>query len=185
MYKHLDIKKTKINNLNIIKRNPIQDDRGFLSRVFCSSELDMLLNGKKIHQINHTLTKEIYSIRGMHFQFPPHSEIKIVSCFKGKVLDVAIDLRKNSETFLSYHAEILSDKNYKSLFIPEGFAHGFQTLEENCELIYLHTEKYRNSSEGGIKYDEPKVKIDWPKKVSNLSQRDLSHPYLNDDFLGI
>ena len=121
----------------------------------------------------------------MHFQHPPHSEKKIVSCTKGKVYDVVVDIRKNSPTFLKYFGIILSDKNFKSLIIPEGFAHGFQTLSQNCEMLYFHTSDFRQDAEGGIDALDPSINIDWPLDVSERSLRDLSHDKISYSFLGV
>ncbi|MFX1594266.1 MAG: dTDP-4-dehydrorhamnose 3,5-epimerase family protein, partial [Promethearchaeota archaeon] len=125
------------------------------------------------------------TIRGMHFQYPPKAEIKIVKCISGSVYDVAIDLRKDSSSFLKWHAEVLSDKNMKLLYIPEGFAHGFQTLENNTEICYFVTEFYYPEYEGGIVYNDPKINIKWPLEMTNISDKDREIKLLNDDFKGI
>ena len=161
------------------------DDRGLFARVFCQNELLNILHGKNIVQINHSLTKQKGAFRGMHSQYPPKAEIKIVKCLRGSVFDVIIDLRKGSPTFLKWHEEILSSENMKMMYIPEGFAHGFQTLEENCELLYLHTEFYSPKHEGGVRYNDPKVGIKWPLEVRDISERDKKHPLLAEDFQGI
>ena len=108
-------------------------------------------NEQKICQINKTLTREKGTVRGLHFQQSPYAETKIVSCLRGKVWDVVVDLREGSSTFLSYHAVELSADNHKSYLIPEGFAHGFQTLTSNCELLYFHTAEYNKGSGGSNK----------------------------------
>ena len=185
MHKHFDIINTKIEDLKVIQRNPIKDKRGFLSRIFCPEELNLIFEDKKIAQINHTYTNKSRTIRGMHFQFPPYSEKKLITCIRGEVFDVALDLRQKSSTFLKYHFEILSENNYKSLYIPEGFAHGFQTLVDNCELIYVHSTKYEPNSEGGIKYDDPIANIKWPFKASSISDRDAKYPILTRNYKGI
>ena len=135
MINHFEIQKTVIKDLLILQRKPLGDSRGYLERLFCQQELEPILNGKTISQVNHTLTATIGTVRGIHFQYPPCAETKFVSCIHGEVFDVAVDLRKGSSTFLQYHAEILSANNYKTMFIPEGFAHGFQTLSQNCEML--------------------------------------------------
>jgi dTDP-4-dehydrorhamnose 3,5-epimerase len=108
-----------------------------------------------------------------------------VSCIKGEILDVAVDLRKDSPTYLKWHAEVLSEKNQKTFLIPEGFAHGFQTLSNDCELIYLHTAAYSQTHERGLNYADKKINISWPLDISEISDRDQSHPMLEDDFEGI
>jgi len=121
----------------------------------------------------------------MHFQYPPKAEIKIVKCLYGSVFDVAIDLRKNSPTLLQWHGEVLSAENKKMIYIPEGFAHGFQTLENNSELLYLHTEFYSPKYEGGIRYNDPRINIKWPLEISYISNRDNEFNLLDNNFLGI
>lgn len=177
--------KTKLKDLYIIEPEPFEDDRGRFYRMLCKNELKQIGHTKEIVQINHSLTTQKGVIRGMHFQYPPKAEIKLVKCINGKVFDVAIDLRKNSPTFLQWHGEIISAKNLKIMYIPEGFAHGFQTLEENSELLYFHTEFYSSEHEGGVRYDDPLIDIEWPLEVSDLSERDKNHKLLNENFEGI
>ncbi len=161
------------------------DSRGFLSRLYCNKILRLILKRKNILQINRTLTKKRGTVRGLHFQYHPYSETKIVTCIKGKVWDVVVDLRKNSPTFLHYHAEILSDNNLKSFFIPEGFAHGFQTLTNNCEMLYFHTSFYNSKYEGAINATDPIISVKWPRKITHRSKRDIGIPLSNKNFSGI
>jgi len=121
----------------------------------------------------------------MHFQWPPHAETKFVSCLHGEVFDVAVDLRRDSPTFLQWHAEVLSPANQRGLLIPEGFAHGFQALAADCELVYVHTAPYMPDAEGAVNVRDPKLKIAWPLAISELSERDGSHPFLPQQFPGI
>jgi dTDP-4-dehydrorhamnose 3,5-epimerase len=176
---------TPLAGLRVMKRNPICDSRGYLERLFCAKGLQTLAPGKSIAQINHTLTISSGTVRGMHFQIPPYAETKFVSCIRGEVFDVAVDLRQNSPTFLHWHAELLSAINHKTLIIPEGFAHGFQTLTEDCEMLYFHTTAYRPDSEGGLNIQDPMLDIQWPLPLAGLSQRDAAHPLLAPDFRGI
>lgn len=180
-----DFQDTPLEGLTLIQRKKIEDNRGFFSRFFCAEEFITLGLDKTIAQINHTLTKQIGAVRGLHFQMPPFAEIKIVSCLKGKIFDVAIDLRRGSKTFLQWHGEILSAENSCSLFIPEGFAHGFQALTEDCELIYLHSAPYNQPSEGALNVNDPRLSIRWPLPISELSDRDSAHPFLEADFEGL
>jgi dTDP-4-dehydrorhamnose 3,5-epimerase len=168
-----------------VKRLPIADSRGFLARIFCGDEFRHLGLTKPIVQINHSFTRRRGVVRGMHFQHPPHAEAKIVACLHGEVFDVAVDLRADSPTFLRWHGEILSAANGMSLYVAEGFAHGFQTLTENCELLYLHTEAYAPESEGGVHPREPRIGVEWPLPIAELSPRDESHPLLDDGFAGV
>jgi dTDP-4-dehydrorhamnose 3,5-epimerase len=176
---------TPIHGVFLIKRKPILDQRGFFSRFYCKQEFAELDLSLALVQMNHTLTKKKGAIRGMHFQHPPHGETKIVSCLHGKVMDVAVDLRINSPTFLNWHTEVLSDENQASLYIPVGCAHGFQTLTDNCQLLYIHDEFYNASSEGAIHPLDPILGIEWPLEISEMSQRDQNHPFLNKSFKGI
>ncbi len=180
-----DIIETPIADLKIIQRKPISDDRGFLSRFYCQEEFKLMGVHKTINQINQTLTKKIGALRGLHYQLPPFAETKLVSCVKGEIFDVAVDLRKDSPTYLKWHAEVLSEKNQKSFLIPEGFAHGFQTLRNDCELIYLHTASYCSAHERGLNYADQKINISWPLDISEISDRDQTHPMIADDFEGI
>ena len=182
---NLVFKNTPLENLKIIDHKINKDERGYLSRLFCQNRLNDFLEGKKIQQINKTLTKKKGTVRGLHFQYPPHAEKKIISCLRGKVWDVAVDLREGSSTFLNYHAELLTEDNNKSYLIPEGFAHGFQTLTSNCEMLYFHTANYSRELEGAINVIDPMIKITWPEPISECSQRDRNHPMLTNNFKGI
>jgi dTDP-4-dehydrorhamnose 3,5-epimerase len=179
------LKETYLENLKLIEHQPNKDERGYLSRLFCQNTLSHLLEGKTIQQINKTLTRKKGTVRGLHFQYPPFAETKIITCIKGKVWDVAVDLREGSPTFLKYHAELLTDDNQKSYLIPEGFAHGFQTLTSDCEMIYFHTAQYDKNLEGAVNFVDPMININWPEQITECSKRDMSHPMLTDDFIGI
>lgn len=185
MISRFNIIEAPLSNLRIIQRNFVVDHRGYLERVFCESDLQNLLAQKHIVQINHSLTARKGTVRGMHFQNTPFAEIKFISCLKGEVFDVAVDLRKDSPTFLQWHAEILSENNHRTYVIPEGFAHGFQALSDNCELLYLHTAPYMKSSEGALNVLDPRIGIQWALPVVELSARDQSHPFLDNNFSGI
>jgi dTDP-4-dehydrorhamnose 3,5-epimerase len=180
-----EVTEIPINGLKAIQRKPITDDRGFLSRFYCLEEFKIMGVNKSISQINQTLTKKTGAVRGMHYQIPPYAETKLVSCIKGEIFDVAVDLRKDSPTYLKWHAEILSAKNQKSFLIPEGFAHGFQTLSADCELIYLHTAPYSKEHERGLNCADKKINIVWPLEITEISERDRNQPMIQDDFEGI
>jgi dTDP-4-dehydrorhamnose 3,5-epimerase len=179
------IEDTPIEGVQIIQRQPIGDDRGYLERLFCNDELGSIINSRSIVQINHTMTSKVGTVRGMHYQQPPHAETKLVSCLRGEVFDVVVDLRVGSPTFLHWHGEVLSEDNHRTFCIPEGFAHGFQTLTENCELIYLHTTAYVPDAEAGLSALDPCLDIDWPLSITELSSRDQQHAMLTSDFLGL
>ena len=181
----MKIKQTPLQYAFSVEPEPFEDDRGLFARVFCQQELQHILHDNNIVQINHSITKQKGAIRGMHFQYPPKAEIKMVKCLRGSVFDVIIDLRKGSPTFLKWHGETLSYENMRMLYIPEGFAHGFQTLEENSELLYLHTEFYSPEHEGGVRYNDLSVNISWPLDVTDISEKDRNYPLLSQYFEGI
>jgi dTDP-4-dehydrorhamnose 3,5-epimerase len=176
---------TPIAGLKIVERSRQSDERGFFSRMFCTGELQAAGWRKPIAQINQTLTRRRGAVRGMHFQFPPHAEMKLVNCVRGEVWDVAVDLRRGSPTFLKWFGVHLSAQNGQALLIPEGFAHGFQALAEDCELIYFHTCAYDAASEGAVHAEDPRVAIQWPQAVAELSIRDRGHPMLSPAFQGM
>jgi dTDP-4-dehydrorhamnose 3,5-epimerase len=161
------------------------DARGSFARWFCQNELAGLLQDAVIRQINHSFTRERGTIRGMHFQHPPAAEKKIVRCLAGAILDVIVDLRCTSPTFMAWRGFELSAENDRALLIPEGCAHGFQTLTDDVQLLYLHTAVYDPPLEDGLRYDDPRLNIAWPLPPTQVSQRDLRHPLLADDFNGI
>ncbi len=176
---------TPLPGLTLVQRHPIGDQRGYLERVFCQQDLAACLQGRAVVQINRTLTARKGTVRGMHFQWPPNAEIKLVSCLRGEVWDVAIDLRQGSATFKQWHAERLSADNHRCLLIPEGFAHGFQTLTDDCELLYLHTAAYDAAAEGAVNATDPELAIAWPLPITELSPRDHAHPLLSNGFTGV
>ncbi len=185
MSERFGIYTTSIVGLHVLHRKPIGDDRGYLERLFCTEELQDSLSGRGIVQINHSFTTTRGVVRGMHFQYLPHAEIKFVSCLRGKVFDVTVDLRCNSPTFLCWHGEILSADNHRTLVIPEGFAHGFQALSNDCEMLYLHTAAYQSEAEGGLNVRDPRLAIEWPLPIAALSQRDADFPLLDETFAGV
>lgn len=185
MSARFDTLATPITGLQLLQRKPIGDQRGYLERLFCAEELHALVAGKTIVQINHTLTTNKGTVRGLHYQNPPHAETKFVSCLRGQVFDVALDLRNNSSTFLHAHAEILSAGNHRTYIIPEGFAHGFQTLTDDCEMLYFHTAAYDPEAESGLNVNDPRLGIRWPLAITEISARDAGHPLLDDNFAGL
>lgn len=171
--------------MNVLERQEISDFRGHFSRMFCKNELEAVLENRKIVQINHSFTQNRGTVRGLHFQYPPWCEMKFVTCVRGEVFDVAIDIRRNSPTFLKHHSVILSEKNNTTFCIPEGFAHGFQTLSDNSELLYFHTESYHKEAEGVLDAKDQKLSIPWPISIFSRSERD-SKSYLEiDSFQGL
>ncbi len=176
---------TALNGLRLVQRDCVEDARGFFSRFFCADEFAPAGFDAPIAQINHTLTRQRGAVRGLHFQHPPHAEVKLVGCVRGSVFDVAVDLRKDSETFLGWHAETLSAENRRSLLIPRGFAHGFQALDDDCELLYLHSSAHAPASEGAFNALDPRLAIAWPLAFTDISARDRAHPAIEAGFTGI
>ena len=180
-----DITDLPLPGLKLVERQLLGDSRGFLVRLFCAEELGAAGWHKPIAQINHTFTARRGTVRGMHFQRPPESEMKLVSCIRGKVWDVAVDVRAGSKTFLHWHAEELSADNRHAMLIPEGFAHGFQALSDDVELLYCHSVAYSPEAEAGLNAKDPALSISWPLEITELSDRDAQHPMLDRQFAGI
>jgi dTDP-4-dehydrorhamnose 3,5-epimerase len=176
---------TAIAGALVLDTEPVQDHRGAFARLFCARELAPVLGDRAIVQVNHSLTRAVGAVRGMHFQRAPDAEMKIVRCLRGRVFDVAVDLREGSPTFLRWVSCELSAGNRRALVVPEGCAHGFQVLEPDSELLYLHTAYYARESEGGVRYDDPRLAIHWPLPPTDLSDRDRAHPLISQDFHGI
>jgi len=176
---------TAIAGVVVAETKAFQDGRGAFARLFCESELADSVDGRRIEQINHSRTAAVGAIRGLHFQQAPYAEMKMVRCLRGRVWDVALDLRKGSPTFLQWHAQELSAANALMLVIPEGCAHGFQVLEPDSELLYLHTASYTPSAEGGVRFDDPALSVPWPLPVTDVSDRDRKHPLIHQNFQGI
>lgn len=159
----------------LITLNPIQDNRGFFSRSYCKQEF--LDNGIEMDivqcNISHNKTKG--TVRGMHYQECPHEEQKIVSCIQGSIYDVVLDLRKESPTYLKWHAETLSAESMNALFIPKGCAHGFQTLTDNCRVYYQMGNYYHPQSARGVRWNDPVFGISWPDPADTISDKDTSY----------
>ncbi|WP_368643074.1 dTDP-4-dehydrorhamnose 3,5-epimerase family protein [Castellaniella ginsengisoli] len=179
------VTETGIAGLRVVQRRRLGDERGFLSRLFCAGELAPAGWDKPVAQINHTWTQRRGTVRGLHFQRPPHAEMKLVTCLRGAVWDVGLDLRSGSPTFLQWRAVELSADNGCALLIPEGCAHGFQALTDDCELLYLHSAPYAAQAEGGLSALDPALGIGWPLPIALRSERDLRHPEVMPDFTGL
>jgi dTDP-4-dehydrorhamnose 3,5-epimerase len=171
--------------LKRIERQRIGDARGSLARLFCAEELGEAGWRKPVAQINHSVTVRRGTVRGLHFQAPPFAEMKLVSCLRGEVWDVAVDIRAGSKTFLHWHAETLSVENGYALLIPHCFAHGFQALSDDAELLYCHSAPYNAAAEGALNAKDPRLAITWPIEITALSPRDTQHPMLTDAFAGV
>jgi dTDP-4-dehydrorhamnose 3,5-epimerase len=152
------------------------DERGFFARYFCKKEYAVHNLHSDIVQINNSLSAQAGTLRGMHYQLAPKAEDKVVRCIKGALFDVIIDLRSDSSTFLQHFGVELTAENRRMLYVPKGFAHGFLSLQDNTETIYLVTEYYAADRERGIRYNDPKFGIQWPVEPSVVSPKDLAHP---------
>lgn len=181
----LSITDLPLPGLKRVERQRVGDSRGFLARLFCADELQAAGWTKPIAQINQTYTARLGTVRGLHFQHPPHAEMKLVSCLRGAVWDVAVDIRAGSKTFLRWHAERLSADNGCAMLIPEGFAHGLQTLTDDVELLYCHSTPYSADAEAGLNPNDARLAIAWPLPIAELSARDARHSMLDDSFTGV
>jgi len=168
-----------------VARQRLGDARGFFSRLFCADDLATVGWTWPVAQINYSYTAQAGTVRGMHFQHPPHAEAKFVSCLRGRVWDVAVDLRAGSPTFLQWCAQEISAENGAALLIPPGCAHGFQALSDDIELLYVHSEPYTPASDAGLNPHDPGLGILWPLPVSVISDKDAGRPMLTSDFEGL
>ncbi len=164
----------------VVQSERLGDARGYFARAFCQAELWEWNRGRAIQQVNLSLTRTTGSIRGLHYQRPPKAEDKAIRCLRGRVFDVLVDLRRDSPTFLRWCSVELSAEALNMVYVPRGCAHGFQTLEPDCEMLYLHTEFYNPEHEAGVRYDDPVLAIDWPLAVTDISARDKALPFFKD-----
>jgi dTDP-4-dehydrorhamnose 3,5-epimerase len=163
----------------------VTDDRGFFARLFCKREFkENNLNTQWV-QINNSYNLKSGTVRGLHFQHPPYSEVKLVRCTSGAIWDVIVDLRRDSPTFLKWFGLELTATNKAMLYIPEGFAHGFQTLTDQTEVLYFHNKAYKKNKEDGINVLDNQLKIYWPLPIANISERDKAFSYIENSFKGI
>jgi len=163
---------TKLNGAFIIDLEPIQDERGFFARTWCKNEFAAHGLNPNLVQCNTSFNKKKGTLRGMHYQSPPYEEAKLVRCTMGAVYDVIVDIRKESKTFLQWIACELTAQNRKMLYVPEGFAHGFQTLEDNTEVFYQMSEFYHSDHAAGLRWDDPAIDIKWPIPEVVISKKD-------------
>jgi dTDP-4-dehydrorhamnose 3,5-epimerase len=170
-------RKIKLNRAFIIETEKLEDERGFFARSWCQQEFQKYGLNSNLVQCNISYNKTKGTVRGMHYQIEPYPEAKLVRCTQGAICDVIVDLRPSSPTFKQWIAVKLTAKNYKMLYIPEGFAHGFQTLEDNTEVFYQMSEFYHPECARGIRWDDPSFNIEWPLRQNLIiSEKDLSYP---------
>ena len=176
---------TPIAGVVVARTYPHRDARGEFGRLFDRDVLATVQGKRSIAQINRSLTHAVGTIRGLHYQHGSVSDAKWVRCLKGRVWDVAVDLRRGSPTFLQYTTCELSADAMNAFFIPEGCAHGFQVIEPDSELLYLHSAPYLPAEENAVRWDDPMIGIDWPLPLGDISDRDRSHPLLTAEFKGL
>lgn len=176
---------TPLKGAYIITPELIEDERGFFARTFCSREFDKQELISDFVQQNISWNNAKGTLRGMHYGMKPHLEAKVVRCTSGSAYDVIIDLRAGSPTFKSWYAVEISSKNHLSIYVPNGFAHGFLTLADNTELTYLHSSFYDASAEQGIRFDDPALAITWPSEPQIISERDIKLSFINSSFGGL
>lgn len=174
----MKFRETKIKGLYVIEPEIHFDKRGYFARIFCKQELSKIGINFNIAQVNRSLNKKQGIIRGMHFQKFPKDEDKIIQCLQGEIYDVAIDLRQDSATYGQWIGTRLSQENKKMFLIPKGFAHGFQTLTDSCEILYFMSEFYSPQYESGVRWNDPFFNIKWPIKNSVVSEKDQSWPLI-------
>jgi dTDP-4-dehydrorhamnose 3,5-epimerase len=173
-----------IAGLHRIGHTPRADDRGSFTRLFCADELAAVGWSGPVAQVNLSATTIAGTVRGLHFQQPPHAEVKLVQCLRGVVFDVVVDLRAGSETLLQWHGERL-EAGGAALLIPQGLAHGFQTLSDDVELLYWHSAAHEPAAERGLNPRDPRIGIDWPRAITEISEKDRTRAMLDDKFAGI
>lgn len=176
-------KETKLKGAFIVEINQIKDERGFFGRSWCRHEMEEHGLKGDVVQANTSFSKSKGTMRGLHYQKHPYEETKLMRCTKGAIYDVIIDLRKDSPTFLQWLGVELTEDNYKMLYVPEKFAHGFVTLSDNSEVTYLVTQYYTPGAEAGIRFDDPQFNIQWPVPVKIVTEKDTSHPNFNASLL--
>ena len=174
----MEFSETKIAGVYVVELNQIGDERGFFARSFCSREFADFGLEDNFVQCNVSYNQTAGTLRGLHFQIDPAREAKLVRCTQGAIVDVALDLRESSPTYLQHVMVELSAKNRKALYVPKHFAHGFQTLVDDTEATYQVSEFYTPESERGLRFDDPNLAIDWPREITHMSQKDASWPYL-------
>lgn len=173
----LKFKPTTLSGVYIIEPELIEDKRGFFARTFCRKEFEVHGLNPKLVQCNISFNKEKGTLRGMHYQAKPYEEVKLVRCTKGAIYDVIIDLSPKSPTFKKWVVAELNEENRFMIYIPEGLAHGFQTLQDNTEVFYQMSEFYHSECARGVRWDDPAFGIEWPISDIIISERDRSYAY--------
>lgn len=181
----MKINKTKLTGCFLIEPEPFVDTRGSFARLFCAQELKEIMGDRKIVNMNQSSNTFKGTVRGLHYQLPPHAEMKLVRCVKGRIFDVAVDIRKDSPTFLEWVGFELTENNMNTLVIPEGFAHGFQALTEGATVSYLVTAFFNKEADRGLHPEDPRLAIQWPLKPEHMSAKDSGKAFIDDRFEGL
>lgn len=166
-------KNTKLEGNYLIDLEPHADERGFFARYFCEKEFSEKGLNTRWVQINNSMSRDVGTLRGLHFQRAPHAEVKLVRCLRGSIWDVVVDLRQDSKTRGNWFGATLSNENRTMMYVPEGFAHGFISLKPNSEILYMVSESYAPEHERTLKWNDRDVGIDWPIEPSVISEKDL------------
>jgi dTDP-4-dehydrorhamnose 3,5-epimerase len=175
----MNFKATGFSGLYLIEVNQLKDERGIFARTYCQEEFKKIGFDKTFVQMNFSFNPKKGTFRGLHFQRPPFEETKLIRCSSGKVFDIALDIRKSSSTYLQWYGCELSQENRDMLLIPEGFAHGFITLEDNSELVYAHTAFYNPAADAGIRFNDSAFQLELPTEITVISEKDKNYPLLN------
>jgi dTDP-4-dehydrorhamnose 3,5-epimerase len=176
---------TSLPGAYVIEVEKHEDERGFFARSWCAREFAAKGLDHHLVQCNVSFNKRKGTLRGLHYQVPPHAEAKLVRCTKGSLVDVIVDLRKDSPTFLKWFANDLTAANHRMLYIPKLFAHGFQTLEDDTEIFYQMTEFYEPAASKGLRWNDPRLSINWPVASRVMSQKDQAYPNLEVSVVGL
>jgi len=171
--------KTSLQDAVLIDLDKREDERGFFARTFCAEEFANAGLVTSFPQANHSFNRKAGTLRGMHYQKAPHGEVKVVRCVAGAIHDVIIDLRPESPSYLQWEGFELTAANGRMLYVPSGFAHGFQTLTDAAEVTYMVSHPYTPGAEGGLRFDDPAFAITWPRPVSTISEKDAAWPYVD------
>jgi dTDP-4-dehydrorhamnose 3,5-epimerase len=181
----LNFADTPLPGLRLVRGPVVGDERGRFERVFDADSFAALRPDLRWAQVNVSRTARAGTVRGMHFQLPPAAEAKLIGCLRGRVFDVAVDLRAGSPTFLRWHGVVLDEAEPVRIFIPEGFAHGFQALTDDVQLLYFHTVPWSPAHEGRVRFDDPAVSIAWPLPVAQVSEKDRDAALLPAGYAGV
>ena len=181
----ITIEETKLKGVFLLTPNSFEDQRGVFSRLFCAQEMREIMGDRRIVNMNQSTNVHAGTVRGLHYQEPPYGEMKQVRCTKGRIFDVAVDIRKGSPTFLQWVGFELTEENKQTLVIPEGFAHGFQALTQGATVSYLVTAFFNKDADRGLHPEDPRLAIQWPLKPEHMSAKDSGKPFIDESFEGV